>query len=129
MKTLIGIIVLLTVCYIPLVSCTCNDETVSNANSSCASILDDMGEEERKGAGSFPIVCAYFNDYLKCMNLLISECDKKHLLNFKSFKEFYTRPPYRCRITPTYKGSQQHIAASGWILLFGLAYILLLQIA
>eukprot|EP00106_Octopus_bimaculoides_P007955 XP_014775397.1 PREDICTED: uncharacterized protein LOC106872798 [Octopus bimaculoides] len=102
---------------------------VISANSSCASILDDMFDEERKGPGSYPIVCAYFNDYLKCMNLLISECDKKYLFTYKSFKEFYTRPPYRCRITPTYTGGCQHIAVSGWVLLFGFAYFLLLQIA
>ncbi|GAB1608474.1 Hypothetical predicted protein [Argonauta hians] len=128
MNTLFGIIVLFTVCYIPLVSAGCSDDTVRVANITCLSHLDEMEEEERKGHGAYPMLCAIFNDYLKCMDPSLEKCTQKILFEYKTFQELYTRPPYRCRITPTYSGSQ-HITMSALILLLGLSSFSLLQIA
>jgi len=111
MNSLFGIAFILAVSLVPLVSCACNELTVQEANSTCSVDRNLMFEELLGDEGDYPMVCSYFNDYLKCMNVLVEGCDNKLLFNYKSFQETYTRPPYRCRITPTYSGSN-HIAMS-----------------
>lgn len=135
MHSFFGIAFIFAVSLVPMVSCACNEMTVQEANSTCNVDRNLMNDALEGDEGDYPMVCSYFNDYLKCMNVHLVGCDNKVLFNYKSFQETYTRPPYRCRITPTHSESSaniigsNHIAVSVMMLSFFAGVSSLLQIA
>lgn len=135
MNSLFGIAFILAVSLVPLVSCACKELTVQEANITCSVDRNLMNDVLKGDEGDYPLLCAYFNDYLKCMNVHLVGCDNKVLFNYKSFQETYTRPPYRCRITPTYSESSatiigsNHIAMSVMMLSFFAGVTSFLQVA